>query len=293
MNPLSRLILKNSEVMHLRDSCSIGRSVGNTLTIPDDHVSRYHAIIQLQGDDECWLVDLGSSNGTLVNGRRVSRPQLLNHRDVIGLGDHQLIFETDAVRSDLASAEDAGTTAGSTIRFKQVRPLWLMVADIADSTRMVREIPPEEVARISGGWFKDCRELIEKQDGHMNQYLGDGFLCYWEDNLDIRERILNTMRSLALMQARKAPVFRFVLHYGKTLLSGVPTLSALTLHGESVHFVFRMEKLAGKWGDAILCSEQALAQLRVPSLARRESEAAGFSGLFPFFVPDLEPKDRK
>lgn len=49
------------------------------------------------------------------------------------------------------------------------------------STRMALELPQEEVARTFGKWFKSCRGVVESHGGQMNQYLGDGFFCYWED----------------------------------------------------------------------------------------------------------------
>ena len=52
----------------------LGRSSGCQLVFADDTVSRRHAELRL--DDGRWMLrDLGSSNGTWVNGRRMSRPR--------------------------------------------------------------------------------------------------------------------------------------------------------------------------------------------------------------------------
>jgi pSer/pThr/pTyr-binding forkhead associated (FHA) protein len=58
----------------------------------DDRVSRRHALIQAQKQNEFWLVDLGSSNGTFLNGHRVTQPALLRDRDQIQLGQFRLTF---------------------------------------------------------------------------------------------------------------------------------------------------------------------------------------------------------
>src|SRR6202012_5829453 len=50
---------------------SIGRSRANNLVLGCSEVSRRHAIIRREGDARCLLMDLGSSNGTYVNGKRV------------------------------------------------------------------------------------------------------------------------------------------------------------------------------------------------------------------------------
>lgn len=287
MSSSSRLILPDGGVIDLFDSCTFGRDSGNTVKLPDNHTSKFHAIVQPQGDGGCWLVDLGSSNGTHLNGRRLSRPHLLRHGDQIQIGVNMILFETELDPEVTATGSRTGSGGGTEI-FKVVRPIWLLVADITGSTKMVCDHSPEQVARITGEWFRNCRNLLDGREAHMNQYLGDGFLCYWEDTLDIRFQIIAAMRELAKMQDSTPPAFRFILHYGKTLLSGIPTLSSLTLHGDSVHFAFRMEKIAGKLKLPILCSEAAITRLKLGSLARHESDAEGFNGQFPFFVPDLD-----
>ena len=52
----------------------IGRTEQNTVMLPDDMVSRNHAIIQQMEGGEFFLIDMGSRNGSFVNGRRVSSP---------------------------------------------------------------------------------------------------------------------------------------------------------------------------------------------------------------------------
>jgi hypothetical protein len=63
---------------------SLGRTAGNDLVISDERVSRRHAIIEWEHGE--WRInDLGSTNGTWVNGRQVSRARLADG-DEIELG---------------------------------------------------------------------------------------------------------------------------------------------------------------------------------------------------------------
>jgi len=69
-----------------KDVHTIGREAGNDIIINDPQVSRHHARLTLQGSAYI-LEDLGSTNGTFVNGRRVTGPVALSHGDMLGLGD--------------------------------------------------------------------------------------------------------------------------------------------------------------------------------------------------------------
>ena len=69
-----------------RASSTMGRDPSNEIAINDPQVSRLHARVFLR---ETVLVveDMGSTNGTFVNGMRLTGPQTLTPGDVIGLGD--------------------------------------------------------------------------------------------------------------------------------------------------------------------------------------------------------------
>ncbi len=70
---------------------TIGRSPDAEIPIPAGSISRRHARV-VYDDDGFWLFDLGSSNATIVNGRRVQRHRL-GHGDVVALGAVKLRFE--------------------------------------------------------------------------------------------------------------------------------------------------------------------------------------------------------
>ncbi|HEX6386307.1 MAG TPA: FHA domain-containing protein [Anaerolineae bacterium] len=66
---------------------SIGRGTNNEIVINDVEVSRRHAEITRQPDGTYLIEDLGSTNGTFVNGRRSVGRTPLHHGDVIELGE--------------------------------------------------------------------------------------------------------------------------------------------------------------------------------------------------------------
>jgi pSer/pThr/pTyr-binding forkhead associated (FHA) protein len=80
--------LKNRKV-------KIGRDPSNQVVIPDDtFTSRHHAWISYEESD-FWLEDLGSTNGTLLNGHPVVKRQVLSAGDKIRVGHTELTFEIE------------------------------------------------------------------------------------------------------------------------------------------------------------------------------------------------------
>jgi pSer/pThr/pTyr-binding forkhead associated (FHA) protein len=71
---------------------TIGRDNGNSVQLPDTKVSKFHAAIRPEGGQ--WtLEDLGSTNGTTVNGNAVTKV-VLAPSDRIRIGPFDLCFET-------------------------------------------------------------------------------------------------------------------------------------------------------------------------------------------------------
>jgi pSer/pThr/pTyr-binding forkhead associated (FHA) protein len=69
----------------------IGRD-GADVALDDPKVSRKHAELGLYGPGAYVLRDLASTNGTWVNGRRISEKVMLRHWDLIRVGDTMLRF---------------------------------------------------------------------------------------------------------------------------------------------------------------------------------------------------------
>ena len=72
----------------------VGRAKSCDLALSDGQASKEHIAIEWL-DDGYWLADLETSNGTRVNGEKVTRVEL-HDLDRIFIGDTVLVFETDA-----------------------------------------------------------------------------------------------------------------------------------------------------------------------------------------------------
>jgi serine phosphatase RsbU (regulator of sigma subunit) len=82
---------------------TIGRTAPSELTLDGSTVSRQHCRLEWQGD-EILLTDLGSTNGTFVNGERATGPILLQDGARIAIGEHELGYHRRS-RQELAGWE--------------------------------------------------------------------------------------------------------------------------------------------------------------------------------------------
>ena len=87
------LVLLNGERITLdTDSLKIGRQASCRIVFNDSNVSREHA--QLRRSADGWkLLDLGSTNGTKINGVKITEEQLLVNGDELGFGTSSAKFE--------------------------------------------------------------------------------------------------------------------------------------------------------------------------------------------------------
>jgi pSer/pThr/pTyr-binding forkhead associated (FHA) protein len=86
---------------------TVGRNAGNDVVLAgDENASRLHAVLERVGPGWC-VRDLGSRNGTFVNGARISGERALQHGDEVRVGTTRLVFRA----SGPAGAGEAVTVA--------------------------------------------------------------------------------------------------------------------------------------------------------------------------------------
>ncbi|RKG93484.1 FHA domain-containing protein [Corallococcus terminator] len=101
-----KLIIEDDEgrktvVPFVRDEITIGRQEGNTIRLTERNVSRRHArLVRLNG--HVVLEDLGSYNGTRINGERVAGQLPLKEGDLIQIGDYDLALQVEGAAATAA-----------------------------------------------------------------------------------------------------------------------------------------------------------------------------------------------
>jgi pilus assembly protein CpaF len=95
-----------------RNEVNVGRVQGNDLMLPKGNVSKHHARL-LYRDGRFIVTDLKSTNGTYVNGRKISQATIVREGDKIYIGDFVLRLQTAAAGAVADSVEDDDSTSAS------------------------------------------------------------------------------------------------------------------------------------------------------------------------------------
>lgn len=80
------------------DKATIGRTPKNGVVLPKPNVSKLHARLKLDGD-KLMIEDMGSTNGTYLNGERIEKPEAIDLSDKIFIGDFILKVMSDTEKS--------------------------------------------------------------------------------------------------------------------------------------------------------------------------------------------------
>jgi pSer/pThr/pTyr-binding forkhead associated (FHA) protein len=157
---------------------TFGRSKETTVQIKDQTASRVHAQLEIHRKDQYYFVDLGSTNGTLINDEPLTQPRYLKHGDRISIGNTLLVFK---------QAFDPDSEEPSSFPGKQVLMLYSSTAQAAfwQAIFDFRNVPTLKAETLES--FKDQIELIETSDTAPNvclidaqAYRGDCYkLCLW------------------------------------------------------------------------------------------------------------------
>jgi len=161
---------------------TIGRTKTNNIVFVDPKVSRNHLLLRCLGEEKYYLIDMGSANGTYLNGKRVIVPTLLKNGDVINVGSRTnvLTFRLKADEHATDSVEDIADLA-TTFAFEapSIREVTVLVADIRDYTSMSEQLPIDVLAKLLGEWFRDVNDIIEKNGGGVDKFIGDAVMACW------------------------------------------------------------------------------------------------------------------
>jgi Adenylate cyclase, family 3 (some proteins contain HAMP domain) len=240
---------------------TIGRSKTNDLVLPDPKVSRNHSLLRCLGEGKYYLVDMGSANGTYLNGKRVIVPILLKSGDVIQIGSNFLIFQIDKADQEIPSdfTGNKATDSETTIIYNApvVQEVTVLVADIRDYTSMSEQLPIDILAKLLGEWFRSVNDVIERNAGGVDKFIGDAVMACWLINeknpgKDVRNtlkaayelHVVTELINQSYPQLQKPLQIGVGINTGEAVVGdmGSGRLQDYTVLGDSVNLAFRLEK---------------------------------------------------
>jgi transcriptional regulator with GAF, ATPase, and Fis domain len=137
--------LKDSVFVLPESELSIGRDSANVLAVPDPSVSRRHCVVS-RASDAFQVRDLGSRNGTLVNGTPV-QVHPLHHGDQISVGDSIFVFLLHEGAEPLLPGQvefEDSALVRSTIRLQPADVLYLqpekILSELPATSRLARNL---------------------------------------------------------------------------------------------------------------------------------------------------------
>src|SRR5581483_9590544 len=160
-------------------SWAIGRGEGCAVMLDSRSVSRLHALIQKKDDGEFALVDLGSRNGSFVNARRVSVPQVLHDGDRLTFGDQEVQFHSTVVPSTTVSSVGTDTRNDPTTALHTHSLTTIAVVDIRDYTPLARTVSEAVLSQALGTWFLRVGQIVQRHGSWAQKYIGDAVMAVW------------------------------------------------------------------------------------------------------------------
>jgi len=232
----------------------IGRSDRNDLVLNNDLTSRSHAMLQDSGGGLFYISDLGSRNGTFVNGARISAPVILRPGDQIRIGYQEFTFHQTAP-IDYSAAETADDLNSTNVVFAQSL-ITVLVADIRDFTVLSQRIDAAKLSQVAGAFFREAGKALQDQGAWAQKYIGDAVMAVWihkrsepdpRDLLKVLEGLLKLSQIAAGLQTQfglEWPVsFGAAINTGWASVgnAGSIAFADYTALGETVNRAFRLE----------------------------------------------------
>jgi adenylate cyclase len=250
---------------------TIGRVPPNDIVVPHPKVSRNHAMIRMLQPGEYYLIDIGSTNGTQLNGKRIVVPMLLKDNDVIVIEDSTLTFHAQQItgqgQGDLT--EEGGLGEMTIIsEADMTSEITILVCDIRNYSALSEKLPTNHLAQMMAKWFKLATQVIEEHAGTIDKFIGDAIMVRWtiDYKKDVKVSVLSALNVAKKLNEVSAqinalyPGLPLPFRVGVGINTGRAVLGNMggggyreyTALGDSVNMAFRFESESKKLGKDVV-----------------------------------------
>ncbi len=234
-----------------RPTFKIGRSQDNDLILDQSWISRRHAIIQQEKNKHFHIIDVGSANGTFINGKRIVTQQTLHSGDQIMLGKTCLTF-TDST-PPLAVGEET-MDKDLTIAVVARQQTTIVICDIHRFTELSETIGNAQLSDMLQRWTRLTSTVISRFGGQIDKFIGDAVLAYWPTSDEGTAQLIKPLQATMNIYQESLELGRRLslpwdldiggaMNFGETMMGniGVDGGRDFTIIGDAVNVAFRLE----------------------------------------------------
>lgn len=169
--PMPQLIasVEGVEIKHVflqKDRTTLGRKPDNDIVFDNMVVSGHHCVFELQGLADVHIEDLGSTNGTYVNGRMIKRHKL-NDGEVISIGNFRIQYVAESARPGFMQ-----TTAFTVQAPVASGKLPQAVFQVLNGESTGQELPIVKTVSTFGAPGVSVVAVTQRRDGYYVAHLG-------------------------------------------------------------------------------------------------------------------------
>lgn len=209
-------------------------------------------------------MDLGSMNGTYVDGSRVVFPVTLQDHARVIIGTNEIIFHTVATPRYLP-LDDATIASGT--NYGPDREVAILVCDICGFTGFSEKLPAAALAKLLGSWFRESGNLVQGSGGVIDKFIGDAMLAYWTDPpsetsacnraLSVADQLLGAASNLTWPESDQPFKVGIALHHGTVSYGNIGLIAQrdATIIGDAVNTAFRLEGIIKALDLQVILSE--------------------------------------
>ena len=246
----------------------IGRANTNDIILDNTWVSRQHAMLQVEENGTVNAIDVGSANGTNVNGHKIYTPTPLRSGDLIQIGGKSTLTFSHNYRVENPSypiKDDEQTVA-----FMTKTKVTVLICDIRDFTSLSEQIGDHKISDLVKTWSKQVNSIIEDHGGHIDKFIGDAVMALWVGGENPRHEVHQALACTAQITAMTTKVGNKIanlpwplaigaaLNTGEAVIgnAGVDGNRDHTVLGDAVNVAFRLERLTSTLGKDLLIGNE-------------------------------------
>jgi adenylate cyclase len=185
--------------------CTIGRNAANSISIDDNLMSRDHATLRCSADGVCELSDMGSSNGTRVNGSLIDGAVTLKNGDVIQVGQHIINFLQSPHSTGVISNPDEDDSVAV---FPPNSLITALSINVRGYPQLLQILGEEILAKLMADIAEIAGDIFTRRKIWSYRHDGSAIHAVWahcDDYLPSHE-LLNVFDAIAEIQLELSPL---------------------------------------------------------------------------------------